>query len=421
MHTIGFIGLGNMGLPMAVNLHAAGHVVQAHDNSTDASDRAREQALGVRGSLAESVADVDLVITMLPDGHVVLAALEQIIAVVPDGTPIVDCSTIDTEHARQAHALAASANLGFLDLPVSGGIAGAVAGTLTGMVGGDRDLLDNVKPVLEPMVGWSVARLVHCGNGGAGQAAKVCNNLLLATSMVSTCEAFSLGRKLGLDAEVLFDVLSNSTGAMLVGHRLLPAARHRSRVARRPRLRARVPCSPDGQGPEPGAQRGRVRAADHATRRTHPVALPAVRGRRWWRRGLFRHHPFHQRAGSLSDPSTQKQPDMKRITAIIKPFKLDAVREELALAGASGITATEVKGFGRQKGHTELYRGAEYLIDFVPKVKIEVVVSEAILDACIEGIIKAADTGKIGDGKIFVDTVERVIRIRTREEGESAV
>ena len=112
---------------------------------------------------------------------------------------------------------------------------------------------------------------------------------------------------------------------------------------------------------------------------------------------------------------------MKRITAIIKPFKLDSVREELALAGASGITATEVKGFGRQKGHTELYRGAEYLIDFVPKVKIEVVVSEAILDACIDGIIKAADTGKIGDGKIFVDTVERVIRIRTKEEGENAV
>ncbi|MFK7996704.1 MAG: P-II family nitrogen regulator [Granulosicoccus sp.] len=112
---------------------------------------------------------------------------------------------------------------------------------------------------------------------------------------------------------------------------------------------------------------------------------------------------------------------MKRITAIIKPFKLDAVREELAAAGVNGITVTEVKGFGRQKGHTELYRGAEYVIDFIPKMKLEVVVSESILDTCIEGIIRAANSGKIGDGKIFVDSVERVIRIRTGEEGEEAL
>ena len=112
---------------------------------------------------------------------------------------------------------------------------------------------------------------------------------------------------------------------------------------------------------------------------------------------------------------------MKRITAIIKPFKLDAVREELAAAGVNGITVTEVKGFGRQKGHTELYRGAEYVIDFIPKMKLEVVVSEDIVDACIEGIIRAANSGKIGDGKIFVDSVDRVIRIRTGEEGEQAV
>lgn len=112
---------------------------------------------------------------------------------------------------------------------------------------------------------------------------------------------------------------------------------------------------------------------------------------------------------------------MKRITAIIKPFKLDAVREELGAAGVNGITVTEVKGFGRQKGHTELYRGAEYVIDFIPKVKIEVVVSDAILDACIEGIVRSANTGKIGDGKIFVESIERAVRIRTGEEGESAL
>jgi len=112
---------------------------------------------------------------------------------------------------------------------------------------------------------------------------------------------------------------------------------------------------------------------------------------------------------------------VKRITAIIKPFKLDAVREELASAGVAGITVTEVKGFGRQKGHTELYRGAEYVIDFIPKVKLEVVVADDMLDACIDGIIRSANTGKIGDGKIFVDDVQRVIRIRTQEEGDAAL
>lgn len=112
---------------------------------------------------------------------------------------------------------------------------------------------------------------------------------------------------------------------------------------------------------------------------------------------------------------------MKRITAIIKPFKLEDVREELSKVGVQGITVTEVKGFGRQKGHTELYRGAEYVIDFLPKVKLEVVVTEEIVDSCIEAIIKAAKTGKIGDGKIFVDSVERSIRIRTGEEGNEAL
>lgn len=112
---------------------------------------------------------------------------------------------------------------------------------------------------------------------------------------------------------------------------------------------------------------------------------------------------------------------MKKVEAIIKPFKLDDVREALSLAGITGMTATEVKGFGRQKGHTELYRGAEYVVDFLPKMKIELVVTDAQVDTCLESIIKAAFTGKIGDGKIFVSTVERVVRIRTGEEGEAAV
>jgi nitrogen regulatory protein P-II 1 len=112
---------------------------------------------------------------------------------------------------------------------------------------------------------------------------------------------------------------------------------------------------------------------------------------------------------------------MKRITAIIKPFKLDEVREALGEVGVAGLTVTEVKGFGRQRGHTELYRGAEYVVDFLPKVKIEVVVSDSALDGAIDAIVKAARTGRIGDGKIFVTAVEQVIRIRTGETNEDAI
>ena len=112
---------------------------------------------------------------------------------------------------------------------------------------------------------------------------------------------------------------------------------------------------------------------------------------------------------------------MKLITSIIKPFKLDEVREALAAVGVTGLTVTEVKGFGRQKGHTELYRGAEYVVDFLPKVKVEVVVPNALVEAAIEAVAKAAHTGKIGDGKIFVSPIEQAIRIRTGETNESAV
>jgi nitrogen regulatory protein P-II 1 len=112
---------------------------------------------------------------------------------------------------------------------------------------------------------------------------------------------------------------------------------------------------------------------------------------------------------------------MKKIEAIIKPFKLDEVREALSALGVSGLTVTEVKGFGRQKGHTELYRGAEYVVDFLPKVKVELVIADSMLDAALESIVKASRTSKIGDGKIFVSTVEQVLRIRTGETGEDAI
>ena len=112
---------------------------------------------------------------------------------------------------------------------------------------------------------------------------------------------------------------------------------------------------------------------------------------------------------------------MKKIEAIIKPFKLDEVREALSEVGINGLTVTEVKGFGRQKGHTELYRGAEYVVDFLPKIKVEIVIGDTLVEPAVEAIIKAAHTGKIGDGKIFVTTVEQVIRIRTGETGEEAI
>jgi nitrogen regulatory protein P-II 1 len=112
---------------------------------------------------------------------------------------------------------------------------------------------------------------------------------------------------------------------------------------------------------------------------------------------------------------------MKKIEAIVKPFKLDEVREALSEIGVTGLTVTEVKGFGRQKGHTELYRGAEYVVDFLPKVKLEIVVADSLLERALDAIIKSARTGKIGDGKIFVSTVEQVVRIRTGESGEAAI
>jgi nitrogen regulatory protein P-II 1 len=129
-------------------------------------------------------------------------------------------------------------------------------------------------------------------------------------------------------------------------------------------------------------------------------------------------------AGPVAPPppiSNGREWAMKMVTAIVKPFKLDEVREALGDVGVSGLTVTEVKGFGRQKGHTELYRGAEYVVDFLPKVKVEVVVKNEDVDRCIEAIVKAAKTGKIGDGKIFVTSVEQVVRIRTGETDEAAV
>lgn len=206
---ITFIGLGNMGLPMAMNLAKAGHSVRGFDPQLDTGDQTLPHDLTLFTTLADALSDSNLVITMLPNGDIVLDVLEAIINTGTKPAVIIDCSTIDINDARKAHEVTRSAGIEFLDAPVSGGIAGAAAGTLTTMIGGNEATLNSVKPRIKPMF----STFIYCGNGGAGQAAKICNNMLLATSMIGTGETFNLGRKLGLDPHTLFNVLSTSTGS----------------------------------------------------------------------------------------------------------------------------------------------------------------------------------------------------------------
>lgn len=209
MAVVGFIGLGNMGLPMAINLVNAGHTVQGFDTIPEALIEAKANGIETRASATEAASGAETIVTMLPNGAIVLSVLEQIIPSCEPGALIIDSSTVDVESARKAHAMADSAGLGMIDCPVSGGISGAAAGTLTFMIGGSEEDCKRAEPYLDIMGG----RQVRCGDGGAGQAAKICNNMLLAVSMIGTCEAFSLGKKLGLDAKALFDVMSTSSGS----------------------------------------------------------------------------------------------------------------------------------------------------------------------------------------------------------------
>ena len=206
---IAFIGLGNMGLPMAINLAKAGELVRGFDPQVTDSSAEHPEALTVCSSLDEALMNSDLVITMLPNGHIVLGVLDAIIKLGAKPKVFLDCSTIDINHARQAHKHANDAGINYMDAPVSGGISGAAAGTLTTMIGGDENVLSALKPRIEPMF----KTFIHCGPGGSGQAAKICNNMLLATTMIGTGETFNLGRKLGLAPDTLFNVLSTSTGS----------------------------------------------------------------------------------------------------------------------------------------------------------------------------------------------------------------
>ena len=208
VETIAFIGLGNMGGPMAANLVKAGYAVRGFDLSEMAKLAATESGITLCGTAAETLTGASIVITMLPAGHHVLSVWSELVAAVEQGTLMIDCSTIDVDSARKCHALAKEAGCLSLDAPVSGGTAGASAGTLTFMAGGETDALARGRPILEAMG----RRVVHCGSAGAGQAAKICNNMILGITMAGVCEAFVLGEKLGLSHQALFDVASTSSG-----------------------------------------------------------------------------------------------------------------------------------------------------------------------------------------------------------------
>lgn len=200
---IGFIGMGNMGGPMAANLAAAGHEVVGFDLAAPPPDGVRQA-----GSVADAAAGAEVVITMLPDGDILRAVAEQVIPAMEPGAVLCDCSTVDVDSARTVAGQAAAAGLGCLDAPVSGGVGGATAGTLTFMVGGADDAFATVAPLFAIMG----QKAVHCGAAGAGQAAKLCNNMILGATMIATCEALALGDRLGLDRQKLFDVVSTSSG-----------------------------------------------------------------------------------------------------------------------------------------------------------------------------------------------------------------
>ena len=200
---IAFIGLGNMGGPMAANLARAGHDVIGFDQVDVAIE-----GVAMASSGAAAAAEADVVITMLPNGQILRAVADEVVPEMQDGAVLIDCSTVDVDSARAVAQQAAQAGLLSVDAPVSGGIGGAAAGTLTFMAGGSDAAFAKAAPLFEIMG----QKAVHCGEAGAGQAAKICNNMILGVTMIATCEAFALADKLGLDRQKMFDVVSTSSG-----------------------------------------------------------------------------------------------------------------------------------------------------------------------------------------------------------------
>ena len=208
MAIIGFIGLGNMGFPMACRLKNAGHEVRCHDTSAEALARAEVAGLRPRPSAAAAIDAAELVITMLPSGRHVRDVLLAPDVRVRAGAIVIDCSTIDIASCAALHEAFEQRGIGMLDAPVSGGVGGAAAGTLTFMVGGDDATVERARPFLQAMG----RNIVHAGAGGAGQAAKICNNMLAGISMLAVSEALALARRLGLDARKFFEIASTSSG-----------------------------------------------------------------------------------------------------------------------------------------------------------------------------------------------------------------
>src|SRR5437016_11325828 len=211
MATIGFIGLGNMGAPMAANLVKAGHSVTGFDLVSTAVEGLAAKGGSAAASAAAAAGAGEIVITMLPAGPQVRSVYlgeDGLLAHVRKDALLIDCSTIDVETARAVAAAAAQAGFDMLDAPVSGGVSGAEAATLTFMVGGEEAVFSRARPILEAMG----RTIVHAGSAGNGQAAKICNNMMLGVSMIAVCEAFSLAERLGLEAQTLFDISSKSSG-----------------------------------------------------------------------------------------------------------------------------------------------------------------------------------------------------------------
>ncbi len=208
MVDVAFIGLGNMGAPMAANLVKAGFRVRGYDISEASRDAAAAGGIIAAASVAAVVEGADAVVTMLPAGRHVLEVYRDALPAARSGALFIDSSTIDIEACRRAHAAASAAGMASLDAPVSGGVGGAAAGKLTFMIGGAPEVFESARAILSAMG----ARLVHCGGAGAGQAAKLCNNMILGVTMIGVCEAFVLAEKLGLDHQALYDVASNSSG-----------------------------------------------------------------------------------------------------------------------------------------------------------------------------------------------------------------
>lgn len=208
MTTIAFLGLGNMGGPMAANLVAAGHTVRGFDPVPALKSAAAERGVSVIDSGAEAVTDAKVVITSLPNGDIVKACYAEVLPAAKTDALFIDTSTISVDDARSIHQQALERGFAQLDAPVSGGVKGATAGTLAFMVGGEDSAVERARPVLEPLAG----KVIHCGPSGTGQAAKLCNNMVLAVEQIAIGEAFVLAEKLGLSAQSLFDVITGATG-----------------------------------------------------------------------------------------------------------------------------------------------------------------------------------------------------------------